>query len=546
MIKCSATPRAVAVMFLCLALKLPSMAAAAEADEIAELKRAIEALKAENRELARRLGALEAEKAEREKAVQAERAEEKPEAVTPPATVESAQREQLEQRVKELETAKTAQEDAVRSIIQESMAKSGSKINEFVSLGGVLEVVAGRRENFSGESEGEITLGATQLDLEIQVNEWTLGSVIIEWVDGTDVTFPTTAGFQTGVDRINLDTASITIGDPLRFPPYLQAGRVIVPFGISTGNPVTDVLSLEDPLTLQAFEMRATAIGLGVGFPTPPLAPAPPPVVAPAPRPLVINPLIGSLSRHAGYAPPPQRPKPPPLFTLTPALPPYNAGIYFFDGETGGPTEHINATAGYRTKGRCGLRYEQLLGIQLCPWGVDVSVDYTSSVFDSRFLGAEYQGFLDQIGLVRGMAASVKSTIGPVSLVAEWNGAIERATFLDDAGNSISMKPAAWQISLGYQFDWHPWVEELGAQGTYVALGYSQSSDLAGVTQLINGVPTRVGFVPRKRLLLTAGEWVLDGLRLVIEYSHNWDYSTSEGGTGNSANGLFTTLTYTW
>jgi hypothetical protein len=538
--------RVAAAVFLCPALGFPSWAAAAEADEIAELKRAIEALKAENRELARRLGALEAEKAEREKAAQAEPAKEKPEAVSPPVTIESAEREQLEQRVKELEMERAAQEEAVRSIIRDSMAKTGSRINEFVSLGGVLEVVAGRSEDFSGESKGEITLGAAQLDLEIQVNEWTLGSVIVEYVDGTDVIFPTTAGFESGVDRINLDTASITIGDPLRFPPYLTAGRLIVPFGISTGNPVTDVLTMEDPLTIEVFEMRRNAVGLGVGFPTPPLAPAPPPVVAPAPRPLVINPLVDSLSRRMGYAPPPRRPKPHPLFTLTPALPPYNAGVYFFQGETGGPTEHINATAGYRTKGRCGLRYERLLGIALCPWGVDVSVDYTSSIFDSRFLSDEYEAFLDQIGLVPAMAASVKSTIGPVSFVAEWNGAIESATFSDDLGNAVGIKPAAWEISLGYQFDWHPWVEEIGAHGTYVALGYSQSSDLAGVTQLVSGVPTRVGFVPRRRLLLTAAEWVLDGLRLAIEYSYNWDYSTSEGGTGNSANGLFTTLTYTW
>jgi hypothetical protein len=140
----------------------------------------------------------------------------------------------------------------------------------------------------------------------------------------------------------------------------------------------------------------------------------------------------------------------------------------------------------------------------------------------------------------------VKSTLGPVAVVAEWNGALKQARFLDDLGNSVSIKPSAWQVSLGYQFDWNPWVEAIGELGTYVAVGYSRSRDLAGVTQLINGEPTRVGFVPERRLILTGGEWLLDGLRLAVEYSYNWDYAKSVVGTGNTAHGLFTTLLYVW
>jgi hypothetical protein len=46
--------------------------------------------------------------------------------------------------------------------------------------------------------------------------------------------------------------------------------------------------------------------------------------------------------------------------------------------------------------------------------------------------------------------------------------------------------------------------------------------------------------------LLTAGEWVTDGVKVLVEYSRNWDYSINEGGTGGTANGFFTTLMYTW
>ena len=123
---------------------------------------------------------------------------------------------------------------------------------------------------------------------------------------------------------------------------------------------------------------------------------------------------------------------------------------------------------------------------------------------------------------------------------------MKAARFTDDLSKPINIKPTAWQISLGYQLDWNPWVESIGAQGSFLALGYSESRDLAGVSRVVDSVTSRVGFVPKKRLLLTAGEWVLDGVKLAIEHSRNWDYTISEGGTGKTANGLFTTLTYTW
>jgi hypothetical protein len=332
----------------------------------------------------------------------------------------------------------------------------------------------------------------------------------------------------------------------------MTVGRIYLPFGISTGDPVADVQSIEDPLTIEAFETREDAIGIGLGFPTPALTLATPPVTPPPVRPLVINPIVSSISRSLGYKPSP--PPPPTPFTPTPAPPLFNVGIYSYDGDTfdgrdkGGynPKDHYNATVGFRTKGNCGRPYDQLLGTTLCPWAIDVDVDYNSSVFDSRFLEEEYRPFLGQIGFVPGMAASIKGTLGPVSLVGEWNGALNRAKFIDDQGNSVSITPYAWQISLGYQFDWNPWVEEIGALGNYLTIGYSESRDLAGVTQLINGEPNRVGFIPKRRFILGAGEWVLDNLQFAIEYNLSKDYSKNEGGTGNYASGFFSQLTAVW
>lgn len=516
-----------------------------------EFEEARGAAAAERERLEQRLKALEKAKEELEKA----KADH--EDATRSITQEQ---ERLEQRIEELEHAKTAQEDATRTIIRDAVSTLGSRINEFVTLGGTLEVLGGWREDFSGPSENVLALNTAELDFEVQVNDWTLGSMIIEWDDGTDVLFPTTAGFQSGVERVNIDTASITIGDPQRFPPFGTFGRIIVPFGISTGDPVADVLTIDDPLTIEVFETRRAAILLGVGFPTPALTPATPPVTPPPVKPLVISPFISALSKRLGYAPPPTRPPALTPITPTPAPPPFNAAVYMYSGDTFAvtdkglnPGEHFGATAGFRTRGNCGRPYHQLGGDKrqrwweiACPWSIDVDVDFNNSIFESRFLSFEYRDFLGQIGFVPGMAAHVKATLGPVSVIGEWNGAIGNATLVDDTGTFVSIRPSAWQVSLNYQFDWNPWVEAIGLQGNYLALGYSESHDLAGVTQSINGEAERVGFVPKRRFLVSAGEWVLDGVRIAVEYSHVVDYAKDKGGTGNSANGVFTVLTLVW
>jgi hypothetical protein len=524
----------------------------AHADDITDLKRAMEALLTENRALARRIAALEA--AQLDGPLYA------PPAATPATGQGGRQAPQagaggprLEQRVTDLESAKIAQEDAVRSIVRDTFSKLGSNINQSVSLGGVLEVVASRTRDFAGESRDMVGLGTAELVFEVQANPWTLGNLTVQYTDGTNVLFPTTNGFQSGVDRFTLDQGFITVGNTQRFPAFVNAGRVVLPFGISTGHPVADVLSSENPLTIEAFETKKTALGFGLEFPTPAPGPAAPPVVVPPVRPLALNPFIGSAARRLGYQPLPARPTPLLPGTPAPAPPPFHAALYFYQGDTiragaSAPrlADHYNVSAGYRAGGHCGRAYDALRDSYLCPWSLAVDVSYNSSVFDSQFLEAEYRPFFSQIGLVRGMALSVKSTLGAMSLVGEWNGALRRASFVDDVRNRISIRPAAWQVSLGYQFGWNPWVEEIGAQGTYIAIGYSKSRDLMGVTRVVNGEPARVGFVPSKRLILTAGEWVADGLRLAIEYSRNWDYEVHEGGTGKSADGLFTTLTYSF
>jgi hypothetical protein len=266
-------------------------------------------------------------------------------------------------------------------------------------------------------------------------------------------------------------------------------------------------------------------------------------------QPQVIAPTVKSLAESLGYAPPPSKPKPLKPFTPVPNPPPFYGSVYVYEGNSSIAADreliqNINATLGFRASGHCGRPYYQLRLEDYCPWSLDFHVDYNTSVFDSLFLEEGYRSFLRQIGYISGMAASAKMSFGPVSLIAEVNGAIDRATFVDGLRRTVSITPAAWQVSFGYQFDWNPWVEAIGEQGDFIAIGYSGTSGLAGVTALINNQPTRVGFLPKTRLLVTFGEWVLDNLKWSIEYQANWDYSVGKGGTGKFATGVFTNLTY--
>jgi hypothetical protein len=552
---------------------------AAESDELSELKRAIEALREQNRALSNRVLVLEEEKGKGDERPQPAMAGSQQQTGAPGAAggdairlkktpsilssdrvptvdrgpTEYTELQDLRRRVDDLEAAKTAQEDATRFIIRDTLSKTGTKINQYITLGGALEMAVGRTRDFSGRGQSVLELTTAEFDFDIQVNDWTLSHFVIGYDRGTNVVFPTTTGFNTSVDRINLDQAFVRIGDTTRFPLFAKAGRMVLPFGISTGSAWADTLSTENPLTVEAFEIRKTAIGFGVAWPTPALQPATPPVVAPPVRPLVVNPAVNSMSRRLGYQPPPARVKPrdPVAFVVAPPL--YDAGVYLYSGNPDmtpenrtSPGKHIIAHGGLHTRSDCGRRYDEMRAWDFCPRSLDLDLSFNTSLFDSRFLEDAYRPFLNQIGYVSGAAASLKSTLGPVLFVAEWNGAVETARFTDDSGRTVGIKPSAWQVSLGYQFDWNPWVQAIGEQGTYAALSYSQSRDLAGVQQSINNVPERVGFVPKRRVTLTGGEWVADGLRLALEYTYNWDYSRSVGGTGGNSYGVLTTLLYVW
>ena len=548
-----------------LALLSPSCAFAADNEDVADLRRMLQELKAENRKLSQRLSTLENAPAARrakpaathERAVATTTAAQPVSVVEVPPTLptpdlsEAAAKRPLGVRVKDLEIIWAAQENATRQILRDTLSKTGPKINSYLSLSGVIEGVASRTGSFTGPTQENLSLGTAELDFDIKLSDWLTGALVLHFDNGTGAIFPT--GNQpvvptnvpgVGVDRFTLDRTHISVGDLMQFPIAARFGVETLHFGTSTGVARLDALSIGTPLTTEVFENRQTAGGLEFAWPTPPRQPPPAPVVVPRVSPLVVAPAVRQLMGWLGYTPLPERPFRPTPVTFPFDPPPFYGSVVAYKGSDSiipGRTkiDDYNASLGFRTRGHCGVPYDQLTNSLICPWTLDFHVDYDTSVFESRFLRTSYLPFLNQIGRIPGVAASLKTSFGPFAFVGEVNAAIQDARFIDGLGIARNMMPMTWQASIAYQFDWNPWIQEIGAQGDFLSLGYSGSKDMAGVSILQNGVPTRIGFVPQHRLFLTAGEWVMDGLKVAVEYSANWDYSTKNGGTGRLAHGGF-------
>src|SRR5882672_5580231 len=306
------------VLFVPSFLFVPSCAVAAENEDMATLRRMLGELKAENRKLSARLSALEGAAPRHSAATAAKPAaavhpvrvvQPAPVAATPPVLPapdlsETAAKRPLNERVRELEIGWAANENATRQILRDTLNKTGPKINNFLTLSGVVEGVASRAGSFTGPTQERLALGTAELDFDIKLSDWLTGALVLHFDNGTGAIFPTgnqpvvpTNIVGVGVDRFTLDRTHISIGDLMQFPIAARFGVEVVHFGTSTGVARLDTLSIGTPLTTEVFENRQTAGGLEFAWPTPPRQPPPAPVVIPRVSPLVVAPAVGQLAR---------------------------------------------------------------------------------------------------------------------------------------------------------------------------------------------------------------------------------------------------------
>ena len=118
------------------------------------------------------------------------------------------------------------------------------KVNERVTLSGVVELEAASAEDFNGNDTSDITLATVELGLDAEINEWVNAHILLLWEE--DDTEP-----------VDLDEGTITLGNLEKFPLYLTAGKMYVPFGSFESNMISD------PLTLELGETRESAALVG-------------------------------------------------------------------------------------------------------------------------------------------------------------------------------------------------------------------------------------------------------------------------------------------
>src|SRR5258705_9333551 len=421
-----------------LVLLVPSYAAAGEQEGMPVIRRMLGELKAENGKLSQRLSALEGGSAARHTkpaaahespapaaaaAIPAPAVGSPPVAMPAPELSEAGTKRPLDQRVKDLEIGWAAQENATQQIIRDTLSKTGPKINNYLALSGVVEGLASRTGQFNGPTQENLALSTAELDFDIKLSDWLTGALVLHFDNGTGAIFPTgnnpvvpTTTPGLGVDRFTLDRTHISIGDLMQFPIAARFGVETLHFGTSTGVARLDTLSIGTPLTTEVFENRQTAGGLEFAWPTPPRQPPPAPVVIPRVSPLVVAPAVSQLARWLGYTPLPDRPFRPQPVTFPFDPPPFYGSVMTYKGSDSiipnrTKIDDYNASLGFRTRGHCGVPYDQLTNSPICPWTLDFHVDYDTSVFESRFLRTSYLPFLNQIGRIPGSASRRKTSL---------------------------------------------------------------------------------------------------------------------------------------
>ncbi|MGB3647444.1 MAG: LbtU family siderophore porin [Desulfobulbales bacterium] len=138
---------------------------------------------------------------------------------------------------------KTEEEIRGKEVVAHEESLLG-KINERVTLSGVVEVEAFSAEDFNGADTSDITLATVGLGLDAEITEWVNAHILLLYEE--DDTEP-----------MDLDEGTITLGNLEKFPLYLNAGKMYVPFGSFESNMISD------PLTLELGETRESAALVG-------------------------------------------------------------------------------------------------------------------------------------------------------------------------------------------------------------------------------------------------------------------------------------------
>jgi hypothetical protein len=203
--------------------------AASDAD-VELLKQQVQALIAQNQELTKRITAME-------KMQTGSTASAAPESELSPALPASLIHTHVHTKVQK-EMRK-----------QRAEAGNEQKINDYVTLFGLVEGEAVFGEDFEGNSFSAFNVATVELGLNAQLSEWATAHLLALY-EGPD-------------DDLAIDEATIWLGNYEKFPLLMTTGKFYMPFGSFETN------MIQDPLTLEIGEINdyGLAVGLlGKGF----------------------------------------------------------------------------------------------------------------------------------------------------------------------------------------------------------------------------------------------------------------------------------------
>jgi hypothetical protein len=142
---------------------------------------------------------------------------------------------------------------------------------------------------------------------------------------------------------------------------------------------------------------------------------------------------------------------------------------------------------------------------------VHAGLDYVNALMESWQLRDFYED--RQVENYTGaVAAHADIRRGPFIVIGEYVGAVEDPAFTDGEEKA----PGAWNVELGY---------DLSVMNKTTRMGLAW--------QGTNHTP---GFLPERRYLGTVSMDLTDSAALMLEYAHDEDYETEEGGSGDRAN----------
>lgn len=156
--------------------------------------------------------------------------------------------EMLQQQQKEIAGLK-AQLGTTQTAVEHGSAKpakNGTALSwsDRLSLSGVVEVTGSASKDYSDVGTSDISLATAELSIEGAITELVTASITLLYEDD-------------GGTPLTVDAATVTIGNTEKYPVYLTAGQMGIPFGNFTSNLISD------PLTLDMAETYESTVQLG-------------------------------------------------------------------------------------------------------------------------------------------------------------------------------------------------------------------------------------------------------------------------------------------